>query len=717
MKRITALIALAIIFNVNAQVYNTSYGEYSLYNNTLGNYNSAFGVDALYSNTSENSNSAFGAQSLSSNKGWYNSAAGYQSLFRNDKGEYNSAFGVFSLRENLFGSHNSAFGVISLYYNTSGKNNSAFGYSALSSNASGMDNTAFGHSALLSNLKNFNTAFGNGALDTITKGEQNTGLGHNTRASKKDAKNQTVIGYGTTGQSDNSVTLGNSEVTAVYMGQNSGATVYAAGLNIENTEFTAEDLKKLKGSFLSSVKENNNTGFRLSASAYKDENYGDIGDKAVDLSYSNTKSDTNGASGKYSLAMGLNTTASGEGSTASGSYSTANGSYSTAMGFNTIASDFGSLVIGQYNDALSSVTTDGSADQYNANNTAFVIGNGTAPDNKSDAFKVAYNGDATIGKDLTIKGNTSIGNNLSIKKDLTIYGKLIIKGKEVDSENIEKLELLDGGTLSSKLTADGKGFGFRLSTYLDTNYGNIGDKAVDLSYSDTESDTNGASGKYSLATGLNTTASGHGSTAMGTNTTASGSYSIAMGSETTATGIYSTAMGKNTTASDFGSFVIGQYNDALSEVTTGGFSGQYDTDNTAFVIGNGFVDENNNTVIRSDAFKVGYNGDATIGNDLRVIGDVFISSDVRLKTNIVSLGSTLSKLLLIDGKSFTMKKNGKQKIGVIAQDIQKVFPELVRKDDNEMLAVNYQGLIPILINALKEQNAKISRLEHLIKIK
>jgi hypothetical protein len=46
-----------------------------------------------------------------------------------------------------------------------------------------------------------------------------------------------------------------------------------------------------------------------------------------------------------------------------------------------------------------------------------------------------------------------------------------------------------------------------------------------------------------------------------------------------------------------------------------------------------------------------------------------------------------------------------------------VFPELVRKDDNEMLAVNYQGLIPILINALKEQNAKISRLEHLIKIK
>jgi len=292
----------------------------------------------------------------------------------------------------------------------------------------------------------------------------------------------------------------------------------------------------------------------------------------------------------------------------------------------------------------------------------------------------------------------------------TVYAAgLNIKNTEFTAKNLKQLK---GGLLVSKRTANGFEFGFRLSAsaYKDTNYGDIGDKAVDLSYSDTESDTNGASGKYSLATGLNTTASGIYSLATGLNTTASGSYS-------TATGIYSTAMGKNTTASDHGSFVIGQYNDALSEVTTGGFSGQYDTDNTAFVIGNGFVDENNNTVIRSDAFKVGYNGDATIGNDLRVIGDVFISSDVRLKTNIVSLGSTLSKLLLIDGKSFTMKKNGKQKIGVIAQDIQKVFPELVRKDDNEMLAVNYQGLIPILINALKEQNAKISRLEHLIKIK
>jgi hypothetical protein len=58
-----------------------------------------------------------------------------------------------------------------------------------------------------------------------------------------------------------------------------------------------------------------------------------------------------------------------------------------------------------------------------------------------------------------------------------------------------------------------------------------------------------------------------------------------------------------------------------------------------------------------------------------------------------------------------MKKDGKQKIGVLAQDIQKVFPELVSTDDRDMLAVNYQGLVPVLINALKEQQSEIDGLK------
>jgi len=227
-----------------------------------------------------------------------------------------------------------------------------------------------------------------------------------------------------------------------------------------------------------------------------------------------------------------------------------------------------------------------------------------------------------------------------------------------------------------------------------------------------------ASGELSTAMGGYTTASGYNSTAMGRQTSASGVYSIAMGygseasggvstamgQSTTASGSRSTAMGRNTTASDYGSLVIGQYNSSGSTVTSNATS--FDTANTAFVIGNGTNSSNT-----SDAFKVMFNGDATLSNDLTVEGDIVISSDARLKANIVSLGATLARLLLIDGKSYTMKKDGKQKIGVLAQDIQKVFPELVSTDDRDMLAVNYQGLVPVLINALKEQDGKMKEQE------
>jgi len=58
---------------------------------------------------------------------------------------------------------------------------------------------------------------------------------------------------------------------------------------------------------------------------------------------------------------------------------------------------------------------------------------------------------------------------------------------------------------------------------------------------------------------------------------------------------------------------------------------------------------------------------------------------------------------------------GKQKIGVLAQEIKKVFPELVTEDENEILAVNYQGIVPVLINALKEQENKVQEQEKRIK--
>ena len=223
----------------------------------------------------------------------------------------------------------------------------------------------------------------------------------------------------------------------------------------------------------------------------------------------------------------------------------------------------------------------------------------------------------------------------------------------------------------------------------------IGDWSTAMGY---KSESNG---NNSIAMGNRSKANGYTSLAMGYEAFANGEYSTAMGQWSEAIGSHSTAMGKSSKANDYSSLVIGYYN--LSGFTVTGSATQANPANTAFVIGNGTYTN------RSDAFKVMANGDTTVSNDLTVGGDVVVSSDLRLKANIVSLGSTLAKLLLIDGKTYTMKNDGKQKIGVLAQDIQTVFPELVTTDDKEMLAVNYQGLVPVLINAIKEQEGKIAK--------
>jgi hypothetical protein len=219
-----------------------------------------------------------------------------------------------------------------------------------------------------------------------------------------------------------------------------------------------------------------------------------------------------------------------------------------------------------------------------------------------------------------------------------------------------------------------------------------------------------ASGSNSFAIGETTTASGSSSVAMGRNTTASANYSTAIGYSTTASGINSFAIGEETTASDYASVSIGSYNSVNSTVTVGGNATSFDTDNAAFVIGNGYVDNsdwNNPITVNSDAFVVYFNGNATLS------GDLTINSDERLKDNIQPLGSTLNKLHQIEGKTYSFKKDEEHtpKIGVLAQEVQAVFPELVTEGADGILSVNYQGLVPVLINAINEQDAKIAALE------
>jgi len=104
----------------------------------------------------------------------------------------------------------------------------------------------------------------------------------------------------------------------------------------------------------------------------------------------------------------------------------------------------------------------------------------------------------------------------------------------------------------------------------------------------------------------------------------------------------------------------------------------------------------------------------TITGNLTVNGTLNTPSDIRLKTKIETLTDVLSKLEQLRGVSYEYKNQEKYatgpQIGVIAQELQKVFPELVKTDAKGYLSVNYSQLTGVLIQAIKEQQQEIDLL-------
>lgn len=103
-------------------------------------------------------------------------------------------------------------------------------------------------------------------------------------------------------------------------------------------------------------------------------------------------------------------------------------------------------------------------------------------------------------------------------------------------------------------------------------------------------------------------------------------------------------------------------------------------------------------------------------------GDVIAYSDPRLKRNITNISNALDKVLSLNGVNFTwieherLGKSGKADVGILSTEVDKVMPEAVHKDTLEIDGVKYQQvaydkLIPLLIEAVKELNAKVIDLE------
>ena len=100
----------------------------------------------------------------------------------------------------------------------------------------------------------------------------------------------------------------------------------------------------------------------------------------------------------------------------------------------------------------------------------------------------------------------------------------------------------------------------------------------------------------------------------------------------------------------------------------------------------------------------------TTSSGITVTGSVTETSDVSLKNNINTIQNPLELIEQIRGINFTWKNNGMKSMGVIAQDVEKVFPELVHGQEGSK-TLQYSGLIGALVESVKVLSAKVAALE------
>ena len=126
--------------------------------------------------------------------------------------------------------------------------------------------------------------------------------------------------------------------------------------------------------------------------------------------------------------------------------------------------------------------------------------------------------------------------------------------------------------------------------------------------------------------------------------------------------------------------------------------------------------------VQFGSFGVGTAASGTTG-EIRATNDVtaFYSSDERLKDNVQVITNALAKVLQIRGVEFdwnnlTEPEDGyfvrKHDIGVIAQEVEKVLPEVVATREDGIKAVKYDRIIPLLIEAIKELKAEVNQLKN-----
>lgn len=92
------------------------------------------------------------------------------------------------------------------------------------------------------------------------------------------------------------------------------------------------------------------------------------------------------------------------------------------------------------------------------------------------------------------------------------------------------------------------------------------------------------------------------------------------------------------------------------------------------------------------------------------------TSSIAYKTNVKTYENALDTVKKLRGVSFDWKESGKPSVGLIAEEVEKVIPEVVAHNGKDTVGLNYDSLVGVLVEAVKEQDAKLREQQALIKL-
>jgi len=398
----------------------------------------------------------------------------------------------------------------------------------------------------------------------------------------------------------------------------------------------------------------------------------------------------NNANAHYSVALGAWSTATGSGAMALGRSVNANGDISVAMGANTTSHSGYEMVVGRYNTSYTPLSTTG----WNASDRLFVIGNGTAWNATSNAMVVLKNGNVGIG------ATTSFPTKLSVQGEMTspaIPGNTSTGVFRIATGHSQGIDFgkMGSGSYAAWMQVGAGGFSDPLA--IQPLGGNVG---IGTTSPNDRLEVNGT-----------IRASGSGGSSFILHGT---SYGVAGTLSNTDFALRTNNVNRLyiNNAGDVG---IG-----TSAPSTLFHLRHANNWQTGLSIANSSSTRWHIYVSEASFFRL-YHDNSLVGHFNPTSGAYTAVSDKRLKNSIKESDDVLDNLLNLEvvKYKFNSQKDEKMHYGVIAQDVEKLFPELVTPPVNfeggeDFYTIDYSAIGVIAVKAIQEQQDYIKRLEERI---